>query len=130
MKVGQPVAAVLVTLAVAVCAVGCSGPRRISPAKFVDKAATLSTSIHDVNFVGVYEGRAYLSEWTMWPVMGSKTRLLWTEASRLTPEYLRELKARKAEEDREAAESRRRHHKGGSGPSVRPTTASARPLRG
>lgn len=97
MKRANPVAVALVILVVGLCAGGCSKDRHLSPAEFIEKARTAEEAgdVHEVHFVGVREGRAYLREWRHWPVIGERTRLLWTEASGLPPATLRELEARK-----------------------------------
>ena len=102
----QPIFVVAITLAVGSLAGGCSRVQHVNPAVFVWKARTPSTSIHDVNFVGVFQNRACLSEWRHWPVIGSRTRLLWTEANRLSPALLRELEAVRVQDELEAKRSR------------------------
>jgi hypothetical protein len=106
MKQARRLAAIVVILVVGLGEVGCSRARHVSPWIFVRKARIQVTTVHDVNFVGVYRGRAYLSEWIYWPVIGARTRLLWTEADRLSPALLRELAAEKAREELEAKRSR------------------------
>jgi len=86
--------------------VGIVQTERLTPAQFVERGRTPSGSVYDIEFVGVAQGRAYLSEWRLLPVVGPKTRLLWTEADRLPPEVLVEFAAAKAEADRQAKASR------------------------
>jgi hypothetical protein len=86
---------------------------RLPPAQFVEKGRTYSGSVYDIEFVGVAQGRAYLSEWRLLPVVGTRIRLLWTEADRLPPEVLQEFAAAKAENDRQAKASRDRQAAGG-----------------
>jgi hypothetical protein len=76
--------------------------RRLSPAEFVNRERLIG-SIQGANFLGVAYGRAYLLEWSYWPIIGIRTRLLWTEASRLSPEVLRELEAKEAQAAQAAA---------------------------
>jgi hypothetical protein len=99
MKPLKPIAVIVVTLSVGLCAAGCSDARHVSSWTFARKARTQVTTVHDVDFLGVRQGRAYLSEWTYWPIVGPKTRLLWTEARALSPELLRELEAERAREE-------------------------------
>ncbi len=106
MKHVKPVAVVLAILAVGLFTGGCSEARRLSPAEFVDKAHTPVGDVHDVDFIGVRQGRAYLREWRYWPVIGERTRLLWTEASGLSPEELQELEAERIREELAARKSR------------------------
>ena len=98
----QPSFVVVITLAVGILAGGCSQALHVSPSVFVWKSRTQVTTVHDVDFVGVYQNRAYLSEWAYLPVVGPSKWLLWTEADRLSPQLLRELEAAKAEEELEA----------------------------
>jgi len=65
--------------------------RVATPAEFAAKGRLLSGTVHDTTFIGVHHGRAYLKEWRMWPVVGARTQVLWTEADGLSPEVLREL---------------------------------------
>ncbi len=109
MKLAQRTAVVVITLALGIYGGGCSNTRQVSPVKFVRKAQTPVTTVHDVSFVGVHQNRAYLSEWTLWPVIGPRKRLLWTPASRLSPELLRELEATRVREELEAKKSREAH---------------------
>lgn len=102
----QPTFVVVITLAIGILAGCCSQAWHVSPALFVSKSRTQVTTVHDVDFVGVYQNRAYLSEWALLPVVGPRKWLLWTEADRLSPELLRELEAARVQEELEAKRSR------------------------
>src|SRR6185295_7018955 len=78
----------------------------LSPAEFAERAQLVG-SIQDANFLDVAYGRAYLREWTYWPLVGERTRLRWTEANGLPPEVLRKLEAEEAREAQAASEARR-----------------------
>ena len=96
-------AIVLVTVA------GCAKTRHVEPVEFLEKANVPVGDLHMVRFVGVREGRAWLEEWTYWPLFGEHTTKLWTEAHGLAPEVLRDLDAKRVEYERWIAEERRRN---------------------
>ena len=101
------------TIALAVTAViilgGCVKTRHVDAAEFLEKSKVPVGDVHLVRFVGVREGRAWLEEWSYWPVLGERTRRLWTEADGLAPDVLRNLEAKRVEYERRIAEERRRN---------------------
>ncbi|HEV8578994.1 MAG TPA: hypothetical protein VGX68_07900 [Thermoanaerobaculia bacterium] len=72
------------------------GVEHVGPAEFVEREDLIG-SIQDAEFLGVAYDRAYLYEWSYWPIIGERTRFLWTEAGGLPPGVLRKLEAKEAQ---------------------------------
>jgi hypothetical protein len=104
----RPLAVVLAATLVVVLA-GCAKTRHVDAAEFLEKSKVPVGDVYLVRFVGVREGRAWLEEWSYWPVLGERTVRLWTEADGLAPDVLRNLEAKRVEYERWIAEERRRN---------------------
>ena len=108
-RIGPPLRATLLAVMLVLAVTGCAKTRHVEPAEFLEKANVPVSALHLVRFVGVREGRAWLEEWSYWPLFGERTTKLWTEAESLPPEVLRDLEAKRVERERRIAEERRRN---------------------
>jgi len=122
----RPPAVVLVPLLVLMLG-GCAKSRHLDAEEFLAKQRIGIGDVHAIFFIGVRDGRAYVEEWSYWPIVGERTRLLWTQADGLPPAVLRDLEAKRVEMERAIAEDRRRH--GGLSPEVRQELEAKRVAR-
>jgi hypothetical protein len=74
----------------------CSSIDRVSAPEFQRalERANAPESMHAFSPIGVTGQRAYIEHWSLVPILGEPTTVLWTPVSELPPELLAKLRTR------------------------------------
>jgi len=72
---------------------GCSRLHHVSGESFIATAERLPTTVYGSDYLGISGGSAYLVESQMYPLLGFRKSVVWTELTELPPAVVAELKA-------------------------------------